>query len=399
MTTYDPRPDLGLRPVINASGTMTSLGASIVVPEAIAAMGELLPQFVEMGDLHRLASRAVAAATGAEAGFVTASCSAGITLSVAAAMTGADLAAIERLPDVTGLKDEVVLLAGHMVDYGAPVEQAVRLAGARVVPVGQATSAHGYQVAGAITERTAAALYVVSHHVARYGMVPLSTFVDIAHARGVPVIVDAASEYDLTGFLAAGADIAVYSAHKFLGGPTGGLVAGRKDLVRATYLQNRGIGRGMKAGKETLIGAVAALQAWGRRDHAAVRVREREALDHWLSVLDGRPGIYADIEADPTGNPLDRLRVVVVPDEARLAAWDLVDALAAGDPPVIARDHEVELGFFYLDPCNLHPGQEFIVGRRLAEILDEAQRRNEPLVSDFAARQMRQEASILDWPD
>jgi L-seryl-tRNA(Ser) seleniumtransferase len=399
MTASDPRPALGLRPVINASGTMTSLGASIVGPEAIAAMGELLPQFVEMGDLHRLASRAVARATGAEAGFVTASCSAGITLTIAATMTGPDLAAIERLPDVTGLKDEVVLLAGHMVDYGAPVEQAVRLAGARVVPVGQATSASGYQVAGAITENTAAALYVVSHHVARYGMVPLSTFIDIAHGRGVPVIVDAASEYDLTGFLAVGADIAIYSAHKFLGGPTGGLVAGRKDLVRATYLQNRGIGRGMKAGKETLIGAVAALEAWERRDHAAVRARERAALDHWLSVLDGRPGVYADIEADPTYNPLDRLRVVVVPDEARLAAWDLVDALAAGDPPVIARDHEAELGYFYLDPCNLHPGQEFIVGRRLAEILDEAQRRNEPLVTDFAARQMRQEAAILNWPD
>jgi D-glucosaminate-6-phosphate ammonia-lyase len=399
MIDNDPRPALGLRPVINASGTMTSLGASIVRPEAVAAMSELLPQFVEMGDLHRLASRAVARATGAEAGFVTASCSAGITLSVAGTMTSADLAAIERLPDTAGLRNEVVLLAGHMVDYGAPVEQAVRLAGARVVPVGQSTSAYGYQVAGAITDNTTAALYVVSHHVARTGMVPLSTFVDIAHARSVPVIVDAASEYDLTGFLAAGADVVIYSAHKFLGGPTGGLVAGRKDLVRATYLQNRGIGRGMKAGKETLIGAVAALAAWERRDHAGVRARERAALDHWLSVLGGRPGIYADIEADPTYNPLDRLRIVVVPEEARLAAWDLVDALAAGDPPVIARDHEAELGFFYLDPCNLHPGQEFIVGERLAAVLDEAQRRNEPLVSDFAARRMRQEAAILNWPD
>jgi L-seryl-tRNA(Ser) seleniumtransferase len=399
MTTNDPRPGLGLRPVINVSGTMTSLGASIVVPEAITAMGALLPQFVEMGDLHRLASGAIAAATGAEAGFVTASCSAGITLAIAAAMTGTDLAAIERLPDTDGLKDEVILLAGHMVDYGAPVEQAVRLAGARVIPVGQATSAHGYQVDGAITENTAAALYVVSHHVARYGMVPLLTFIDIAHARGVPVIVDAASEYDLTGFLAAGADIVVYSAHKFLGGPTGGLVAGRKDLVRATYLQNRGIGRGMKAGKETLIGTVAALDAWARRDHAAVRAREQAALDHWQSVLTGRPGIHADVEADPTFNPLDRLRVVVDAAEARLAAWDVVDALAAGDPPVIVRDHEAELGYFYLDPCNLHPGQEFIVGRRLAEVLDMALRSNEPLVSDFATRQMKHEAAILRWPD
>ena len=87
----------------------------------------------------------------------------------------------------------------------------------------------------------------------------------------MPVIVDAASEYDLRGFVAAGADIAIYSAHKFLGGLTAGIVAGRKDLVRAAYLQNGGIGRGMKVGKEGIVGAIAALEAWAQRDHAAHR--------------------------------------------------------------------------------------------------------------------------------
>ncbi len=395
----DIRTRLGLRPVINVSGTMTSLGASIVGPDAIAAMTGVLPQFVEMGDLHRLASRAIAKATGAEAGFVTASCSAGITLAVAATMTGSDLAAIERLPDTRGLKNEVVMLTGHLVDYGAPIDQSIRLAGATLVTVGQATSSHGYQLAGAIGERTAAAVYVVSHHVAHYGMVPLSTFIEIAHAAGVPVIVDAASEYDLTGFLAAGADVAIYSAHKFLGGPTAGLVAGSKALVRAAYLQNRGIGRGMKTGKESILGAVAALEAWGRRDHDAVRRCERAALDHWLGVLDGRPGITATIDPDPTGNPLDRLKLRVDPNEARISAWDLADALAAGDPPVIVRDHEVEHGFFHLDPCNLHEGEEFLVGERLAAELEAARGRNQPLVSCLATRLARQERGILAWPD
>jgi L-seryl-tRNA(Ser) seleniumtransferase len=400
MTAADPRPALGLRPVINVSGTMTSLGASIVVPQAIAAMTSILPQFVEMGDLHKLASRTIARLTGAEAGFVTASCAAGITLAVAAAMTGSDLSAIERLPDTGRLaKDEVLLLAGHMVNYGAPVEQGVRLAGAKVVPVGQATSSHGYQVDGAITERTAAALYVVSHHVAEYGMVPLKTFCEICHAKGVPVIVDAASEYDLRLFLNLGADVAIYSAHKFLGGPTGGIVAGTKDLVRATYLQNRGIGRGMKVGKETILGTIAALEAWETRNHAAVRAREQAALDHWHAELNAMPGIRAVIEPDPTNNPLDRLTVYVDAAEARLAAWDLADALAAGDPPVIVRDHEIEHGFFYLDPCNLHPGQEFVVSARIRAVLDEARTRNSPLASDIASRHKRQEASIANWPD
>lgn len=395
----DPRPRLGLRPVINVSGTMTALGASIVVPEAIAAMVEILPQFVEIADLQRLASRAIAAATGAEAGLVTASSAAGITLSIAATLTGCDLAAAERLPEIAGAKTEVVVLAGHLVDYGAPIDRSIRLAGARVVPVGQATSARPYQLAGAIGERTAAALYVVSHHVARSGMIPFESFVEIARAAGVPVIVDAASEYDLTRFVAGGADLVVYSAHKFLGGPTAGLIAGRKALVRAAHLQNRGIGRGMKVGKESILGAIAALDAWARRDHAAVRRRERAALDGWAEVLAGRAGIRAEIDPDPTGNPLDRLKVTVDPAAARITAWDLVDALAAGDPPVIARDDEVDLGFFFLDPCNLHDGEAAVVGRRLIEELDRAATHPTPIVSSIADRQKRADASLLAWPD
>src|SRR6185295_8033276 len=198
------REQYGLRPIINVCGTMTALGASIVVPEAAGAIAALLPEFVEIDDLQRKASPVIARLCGAEAGFVTASVAAGITMAVAGAMTGTDLVAIERLPDAADFKNEVLLQVGHMVGYGAPVEQGVRLAGARVVPVGQATSARGYQLAGAITERTAAALYVVSHHTVQYGLIPLEQFATLCHARGVPVIVDAASEYDLRGFIARG---------------------------------------------------------------------------------------------------------------------------------------------------------------------------------------------------
>jgi L-seryl-tRNA(Ser) seleniumtransferase len=366
----DIRRRLGLRPVINVSGTMTSLGASIVVPEAVQAVAEILPQFVEITDLQRKASARIAKSCAAEAGFVTASASAGISLAVAGAMTGDDLLAIERLPDTAGLpRTEVLLQVGHMVSYGAPVDQAVRLAGAKVVPVGTATSAAGYQLDGAITERTAAALYVVSHHVVQYGQIPLEEFAAICRAKGVPVIVDAASEYDLAGFLAKGADLVIYSAHKFLGGPTAGIVAGREDLVRATFLQNRGIGRGMKVGKEGVVGTIAALDAWEKRDHAAARAREDGHLKLWHEGLAGLPGVTAVIEPDPTDNPLDRLKVTIDPAKAGLAAWDVADRLAAGDPPVIVRDHEVEHGYVYLDPCNQHDGEAQLVLERLLAVL------------------------------
>ena len=399
MNNIDIRHTLDLRHVINVSGTMTGLGASIVVAEAIQAMTSILPKFVEIDELQKRASRVIGRLCNAEAGFLTASCSAAITVTVAGAMTGSDLFAVEQLPDTTGLRNEVVIMTGHMVSYGAPVEQSIRLAGAKVVAVGQSTRALGYQLAGAITDRTAAAVYVVSHHTVQYGLLTLNEFAAICHSRGVPVIVDAASEYDLTGFLKNGGDLVLYSSHKFLGGPTGGIVAGRKDLVRAAYMQNNGIGRGMKVGKESIVGAIAALQTWEKRDHPGIREREQRALNLWQDTLSQRPGVRTEIVADTTGNPLDRLKVSINPEITNITAWDLADALARGVTPVIVRDHEVEHGFFYLDPCNLHPGQEEIVLKRFVEELDTAHLSREMIASSLQMRRGRRSAYLSAWPD
>ena len=399
MNNIDIRHTLDLRHVINVSGTMTGLGASIVVAEAIQAMTSILPKFVEIDELQKRASRVIGRLCNAEAGFLTASCSAAITVTVAGAMTGSDLFAVEQLPDTTGLRNEVVIMTGHMVSYGAPVEQSIRLAGAKVVAVGQSTRALGYQLAGAITDRTAAAVYVVSHHTVQYGLLTLNEFAAICHSRGVPVIVDAASEYDLTGFLKNGGDLVLYSSHKFLGGPTGGIVAGRKDLVRAAYMQNNGIGRGMKVGKESIVGAIAALQTWEKRDHPGIREREQRALNLWQDTLSQRPGVRTEIVADTTGNPLDRLKVSINPEITNITAWDLADALARGVTPVIVRDHEVEHGFFYLDPCNLHPGQEEIVLKRFVEELDIAHLSREMIASSLQMRRGRRSAYLSAWPD
>lgn len=395
----DIRAKLGLRPVINVSGTMTSLGASIVVPEAIAAMAAILPQFVEINDLQRKASVIISRLTGGEAGFVTASCSSGISLAVAATITGPDLLAIEKLPETMTDKNEVLVQMGHMVSYGAPVDQSIRLAGGKVVMVGQATSAHRYHMENAITDKTACAVYVVSHHVVDYGLLNLREFVEIAHAKNVPVIVDAASEYDLKLFLAQGADIVLYSGHKFLGGPTSGIVAGRKDLVRNAFLQNMGIGRGMKVGKESIYGVMAALEAWEKRDHAGIRERETSYLSLWKETLANRPGVTALIEPDPTNNPLDRMRVIISPQEAHITAWDLAAALRQGPQPIIVRDHEVEHHYFYLDPCNLHPGQETIVASRLTEELDKARASNEIIATPIEDLSRHRFDGALRWPD
>jgi len=364
----DIRQALGLRPIVNASGTMTVLGASIMVPQAVAAMAAIATEFVEIGQLHAAAGREIAQATGAEAGFVTASCASAITLSVAGSMTGERLLAIERLPDSTGLRNEVLVQTGHLVGYGASLQQTIAMSGARVVTVGTVSGAQPYQLDEAISERTACSVFVVSHMTVQYAMLGLEQVCAICHARGIPVIVDAASEYDLRGFLARGADIVVYSGHKFLGGPTSGIVAGRKDLVRAASLHNRGIGRGMKVGKESIAGVMAALQAWQQRDHAAIRAGEDAALACWLEALGPFDAVACQRIDDPTGNPLQRLRVKVLPNRG-WSARSLADALAAGDPPVMVRDYQTDLGFFDLDPCNLHEGEAQTVARQLTACL------------------------------
>jgi seryl-tRNA(Sec) selenium transferase len=212
----------------------------------------------------------------------------------------------------------------------------------------------------------------------------------------VPVIVDAASEYDLRGFLLKGADIVIYSAHKFLGGPTAGIVCGRKPLVRAAFLQNFGIGRGMKVGKEGIAGTIAALDAWEKRDHAEVRAREAGYLKLWVDSFKNIPGLEARIVPDPTDNPLDRLQLRVHSAQSGTTAWGLAAALAAGDPPIIVRDHEVEHGYFYLDPCNLHPGEAQIVAEKIRTTADAI--RGKP-VPDLREIRSRQQEALLAWPD
>jgi len=388
------RERLGLRPVINVSGTMTALGASIIVPEAIEAMAEIAPQFVEVDDLQRKASAIIARLTGGEAGFVTASAASGIVMSIAGAMTGSRLLAIERLPDdTTGLKNEVLVQLGHIVNYGGAIDQSIRQCGGKAVMVGTVSVAQPYQLSDAINEHTAAGLYVVAHHTVQYGMLSLREFAELCHSRNVPVIVDAASEYDLRRFLDEGADLVIYSGHKFLGGPTSGIVVGRKDLVRAGYLQNRGIGRGMKIGKESIAGVMAALEAWEVRDHDGIRAREQAALDLWMSKLSGLKGLDVRIIPDPTGNPLDRLEITVLP-ESGYSANGLANALAAAAPPVIVRNHQVELGHFFLDPCNLHPGEEDIVADQIATLVTQPER-----APGAMAGPVKSVSGILNWPD
>lgn len=389
----------GLTRVINVSGTMTALGASRVVPEAIRAGAEIQSHFVRIDELQAKASQVIARMTGAEAGFVAACSAAGISQGISGCMTGTNLNRIELLPNTDGLRNEVIVQAGHLINYGAPISQAISLTGARIVALGTAALVNFYNLEESISEQTVAALYVVSHHVVQEGQIPLEDFIAVCKDRRIPVIVDMASEYDLRGPIKMGADIVIYSSHKFLGGPTGGILAGRKEPIRAAYLQNKGICRHMKVGKEGIAGTIAALDAWEQRDHTSANEREQAYVKYWLNVLADVDGLRLEIHQDWTGNPISRLKVTVDSEKVRLFAWELADRLSGGEPSIQVRDDLIEHGYFFLDPCNLIPGEEVVVGRRIVEEVAQARNSGDGRRYSLSERRRRGIASLLTWPD
>ncbi len=359
----------GIRRVINASGTETVHGASRASVRVASAVAAVLPHWIEMAELQRAASEVIVKTTGAEAGFVTGCTAAGISVAVAAAMTGADLGRVERLPDTTGMKNRVILQKGHEVNYGATVTQMIRMTGAEPMEIGTATGCAAYQLEAAIDERTAAAVFVLSHHTVQSGLMNLRTFAAVCRAKRVPVIVDAAAEYDWPGMLKDGATAVIFSAQKAPAGTTAGVIAGEREFIRACYYQERGIGRPMKAGKENVAGAIAALDQWIETDHKAVQKAQAARLDRAESLLQNIKGLRLEREPDPPGNPFDRLMLHVDPRIARISAFQLGQQLAAGKPKIVLRSLHTDRGYLLLDVRRIDDAELDLVVARIREVL------------------------------
>lgn len=356
--------------VVNACGKMTHLAGAAVLPEIAAQVEAALPRFFDLDELHACAGEVIAQATGAEWGCVTACTAAGLTLSVAATMTGMDLGNVAQLPDTTDMKNRVVLQKGHAVNFGAPLTQAIRLAGARVIEIGTVNKAETFQLESAIDDQTAAVMFVVSHHTVRYGCVPLEEVVRIAHKRDIPVIVDGAAQSFLLGeIVAAGVDLAVCSGHKYLSGTTAGIVCGRKDLVDAVLLQNRGIGRPMKVGKEGILGALAALEYRMRLDVQAWEAEQMRKVKFVLDQLLEIEGVKVSVEPDPNGNPFSRVRLDVDSEVVGLSARTLAQAMADGEPSIRLRAHHCDEGYVVVDSIELTDKEVALTCERLQSLL------------------------------
>jgi D-glucosaminate-6-phosphate ammonia-lyase len=392
----DPFARWDLTPVINASGTMTVLGASRVPPETRALVDRILNSFVSMDELQSRAGTVIARLTGAQAGCVTACSAAGLAQAVAACLTGTDLALIERLPE-TDREDRIVLPMGHMINYGAPIDQTIRLAGGCVVPIGTVGQCETWHLRRALADGAAAAIYVVSHHTVRKNELPMDVFIALCREYDVPAIVDMASEYDLKTPVALGASVAVYSGHKFLSGVTSGIIAGSEEMVRAVYLQHRGIGRTMKVGKEGVVGAMAALELWEERDARAEAAKEAARLDKWMTMLADIPGLSLSHHQDWTGNPITRMQVAVDPEKAHAYAWELTARLANRRPRIMVRDDLIEHGIFFLDPCNVTDEETLAVAEAIVEEARVLREGTEGLSESWSDAKWKREARLLAW--
>ena len=387
-----------LNRIINVSGTMTSLGASRVLPKIRKDVDQILNSFVDIDQLQNEASRVIRKVIGSESGCITSSSSAGIVASIASFITQNNLDKIENIP-LENEKSKVVLQMGHQINYGAPVDQSIKLTGAKVQLIGSAAQCETYHLRNSLDQDVICGLYVISHHTVRENELPLDLFVNICHEQNVPVIVDMASEYDLTNPIKLGADLVIYSGHKFLSGVTSGIVAGKKQYIKNVHLQNRGIGRHMKVGKEGIAGAISALECWMTRDHEFEKNKETQIIKKWKDDLFDLQGIEISEHEDWTGNPITRLKIKIDPERCFANAWEISSRLKNLNPSIVVRDDLIENQEFFLDPCNINHDEIGLVSDSIIKVLNDFTNDPERKKETWSEVKSTREKNILSWGD
>jgi uncharacterized pyridoxal phosphate-dependent enzyme len=364
---------LGVTKVINAQGSISKIGGSLMAPDVLAAMAEAAQSFVEISELLDKAGRHLAELIGVDAAFITSGAAAGLVLSTAACVTGKDPAKIFQIPDLRGLKNEVIIHRQQRNHY----DSCIRQVGVQLVEIGLARETHRWELEHAISERTAAVVFFIAY--ARGNSLPLADVIRVAHAADVPVIVDAADELppaaNLRRFTDQGADLVIFSGGKAVGGPQGsGLILGRRDVIDACALNafpNYAIGRPMKIGKEEIAGLVVAVERYLSKDFGM----EFAARDRQVSVicqaLQDVPGIQveriAGVRDEPELHPFDvpRLRIRLLP---ALGATkdDIVVRLKQGTPPIYVLPVGADI---VVTTQGLRPGDDVTVARRIRDAL------------------------------
>lgn len=368
--------EMGVRPVINAAGALTVLGGSTLSPQVEAAMRAANHSFVEMEQLLAGTGQIIARMLETEAAYVTSGAGGALALAAAACMTEGDPEKMERLPNPAGMKHEVLIQKNLRVKY----DRCVTVAGATLVEVGSGERTTPEQLARAIGPETAAVHFLAPGD--QPGVLPLQSVLEIAHARSVPVIVDAAGQTypldNLRRYTRMGADLVCYAGKYFDAPHSTGVLCGRKRLVEAAALNGfvgfetsgyRTFGRPMKVDRQEIVAVVVALRHWLTLNHEERFLKYGERVEKILGNLKGLRHVTASrISEHETPHPVVREGVHVAVDAEGLGkdAAAIVRELQEGSPSIWVRVTDnvlsVSVAFF-------QDGEEEAVGRRLRQVL------------------------------
>jgi uncharacterized pyridoxal phosphate-dependent enzyme len=357
---------IGAQPFINCTATLTINGGALTLPEVKKAMEEASHWPMNLDELMEKVGARIAQLLGAESAIVTSGAAAALANATAGVITGGDPEKMQQLPDLTGLKNEVIVPVASRNTY----DHAIRSVGVRMIEVETLSD-----VMGVLNARTAM-IAVLGTGEAR-SKVRLEQLVEVGRKAKVPVLVDAAAELPVTPhpYLSRGADLVAHSGGKYLRGPQcAGILLGRKDLVQAAWMNSaphHAFGRSMKVGKEEIMGMLAAIEVWKNKDVQA----EYKMWESWFGDISSRidkiPGVTTQVRPPAGASPFPVLSLAWDREKIGYTAGEIGKLLLDGNPRIMSQG-EGEGSSFVIRPVAMKPGESKIVGRRLEEILKAA---------------------------
>ncbi len=356
--------ELGMRSFINAAGTYTAMTASLMPKEVMEAINYSSRHYVMLDEVQDKVGERIAVLCHAEAATVTAGCWSAMVLGTAGVLTGKDRDKIRKLPDLEGMKSEVIVQKSHNVGY----VHAITNTGVNVVEVETAAD-----VDRAVNDKTAMMWFL--NYQAPDGKINHEEWVALGKKHGIPTMIDMAADVppveNLWKYNDMGFDLVCVSGGKAIKGPqSAGILMGRKDLIEAARLSAppRGgtIGRGMKVNKEEILGMYVALDEYIKKDHEKEWKEWEDKVAYVAGEVEKIDGVTTDVSVPPIANHTPYLKISW-DDSIQLTREQMQEKLRMGDPSIeviSGGDRAISMTVFML-----RPKEEKIVAKRIAEEL------------------------------
>ena len=356
--------ELGIRTFINAAGTYTAMTASLMHDEVVETIKQSAKQFAMLDEVQDKVGEKIAELCHAEAATVTAGCWSALVLGTAGVLTGMDMKKVAQLPNVTGMKSEVIVQKGHNIGY----VHALTNTGAIIVEIETAQ-----ELEKAINEKTAMMWFLNTY--APMGKIQHEEWVAVAKKHKIPTMIDMAADVppvsNLWKYNELGFDLVCISGGKAMCGPqSAGILMGRKDLIAAARLsappRGGNIGRGMKVNKEEIVGMYVALEKYINQDHDAEWKMWESKIDSIKTAVNSVEGVTTEISVPPIANHTPLLFIKWDESKVKTSNKDLMLKLRNGSPSieVMANGTGINITVFMLQE-----GEEKIVAKRVREEL------------------------------